>query len=440
MRKKLLLILIGLLVVVLAIVAWQFLFPAPTVLSERADYGPSPELVEPQKTLVPIVRPAKAVGWPEGELPSPASGLQINAFVSGLDHPRWLYVLPNGDVLVAESNAPEGSGLCSEFKNFAAGVVLNYSGARTPSADRITLHRDTNGDGAADESHVFAEGLHSPFGMALIDNHLYIANADALLRYRYGPGQTALAGFPEVIARLPSGRNHHWTKNIHPTPDNRGLFITVGSNSNVGECGPEAEEGRAAIHRLDLESGELELFAHGLRNPVGMAMEPTTRTLWTVVNERDELGSDLVPDYATSVSKGDFFGWPYVYFGDKPQPDLDSRWPDSHPVARIPDYALGAHTASLDLEFSYESALPGKWRQGLFVSQHGSWNREPVSGYRVIYIPFEDGVPNGGPEEVVGGFLDPDGHARGRPAGMALDGTGALLIADDVGNVVWRVK
>ncbi len=440
MRGKLILLLIIVLVAVLSLVTWQFLFPAPTVLSEQADYGPAPQLVEPHKTLVPIVRPARAVGWPENEMPSPASDLEINAFVGELDHPRWLYVLPNGDVLVAESNAPEGSGLCSELKNFAAGVVLKYGGARTPSADRITLHRDTDGDGAADESHVFAAGLHSPFGMALVDDQLYIANADALLRFPYEHGQTTLTGAPEIVVSLPSGRNHHWTKNILASADNRSLFITVGSNSNVGECGPEVEEGRAAIHRLDLESGELELFAHGLRNPVGMAIEPATDTLWTVVNERDELGSDLVPDYATSVRKGDFFGWPYVYFGDKPQPDLDSRWSKNHPAARTPDYALGAHTASLDIVFSYDSALPEKWRSGMFVSQHGSWNRQPVSGYRVIYIPFENGVPEGEPEEVVGGFLSPEGQARGRPAGMALDGTGALLIADDVGNVVWRVK
>ena len=440
MRRKLRILLLSVLTAVFAVVAWQFLFPAPTVLSVQADYGPSPQLVDPHRTLVPVVRPAKAVGWRLGEMPSPADDLEINEFVGGLDHPRWLYVLPNGDVLVAESNAPDGSGLCSELKNFAAGVVLNYSGARTSSADRITLHRDTNGDGAADESHVFASGLHSPFGMALIDNHLYVANADALLRFPYLHGQTTLTESPEVIVILPSGKNHHWTKNILPSPDHRSLFITVGSNSNVGECGPEVEEGRAAIHRLDLESGELELFAHGLRNPNGMAIESSTNALWTVVNERDELGSDLVPDYTTSVRKGDFFGWPYVYFGDKPQPDLDARWSGSHPVARIPDYALGAHTASLDIEFSYESALPDKWRSGMFVSQHGSWNRQPVSGYRVIYIPFENGIPNGEPEQVVGGFLDPDGNARGRPAGMALDGTGALLIADDVGNVVWRVK
>ena len=394
MRGRVLLLLIGALTAVLAVVLWQFLFPAPSTIRQQADYGPSPQLVEPHKTLVPIVRPAKAVGWPAGQMPSPASGLEINAFVRGLEHPRWLYVLPNGDVLVAESNAPEGSGLCSELKNFAASVVLSYGGARTPSADRITLHRDTNGDGAADESHVFAAGLHSPFGMTLIHDHLYIANADALLRFPYRQGQTTLTESPEVVAKLPAGRNHHWTKNILASPDQRSLFITVGSNSNVGECGPEAEEGRAAIHRLDLESGELTRFAHGLRNPNGMAIEPSTNTLWTVVNERDELGSDLVPDYATSVRRGDFFGWP----------------------------------------------LPEKWRSGMFVSQHGSWNRQPVSGYRVIYIPFESGVPNGEPVELVSGFLDSDGHARGRPAGMALDGTGALLIADDVGNVVWRVR
>lgn len=440
MRRKLLILLTGVLAVVLAVVIWQLLFPASTTISEQADYGQSPQLVEPHKTLVPVLRPAKAVGWPDNQAPSPASGLEINAFVSGLDHPRWLYVMPNGDVLVAESNAPDGSGLCSGFKNFAAGVVLNYSGARTPSADRISLHRDTNGDGVADESHVFADGLYSPFGIALVEGHLYIANADALIRFPYRTGQIKLTESPEVIAELPSGMNHHWTKNIIQSADGQALFITVGSNSNVGECGPEAEEGRAAIHRFDLESGELELFAHGLRNPVGMAIEPSTEQLWTVVNERDELGSDLVPDYATSVNKGDFFGWPYLYFGDKPQPDLDPRWSNSHPAARAPDYALGAHTASLDLEFSYESTLPEKWRGGLFVSQHGSWNRQPVSGYRVIYIPFIDGMPNGEPVELVSGFLDSEGNARGRPAGMALDGTGALLIADDVGNVIWRVK
>ena len=433
----------GLLVVVaavLAVLVWQFLFPAPAVLIAGGDYGQTPQLVAPQSRLVPTVRPAKAVGWPAGETPSPASGLEINAFVSGLDHPRWLYVLPNGDVLVAESNAPAGSGLCSEMKNLAASVVLKYGGARTISADRITLHRDTDGDGTADESHVFADKLHSPFGMALIGEDLYVANTDAVLRFTYTPGMTSLSTVPEVITRLPSGKNHHWTKNILSSPDKRSLFVTVGSNSNAGECGPDVEEGRAAIHRLDLETGKLELFAHGLRNPVGLALEPSTGTLWTVVNERDELGSDLVPDYATSVREGDFFGWPYTYYGANPQPKLDSRWPDEHPPARSPDYAVGAHTASLDIEFSDGSALPGKWRNGLFVSQHGSWNRQPRSGYRVIYIPFTNGAPNGMPEELVGGFLDADGNARGRPAGLAIDSTGALLIADDVGNVIWRVK
>ena len=440
MLRKVLKGLLVIAAVVLAVVVWQFLNPAPSVLVENEDYGPTPTLTAPQSSLVPTVRPAKAAGWPEGEVPSPASGLEINAFASGLDHPRWLYVLPNGDVLVAESNAPAGSGLCSEFKKLAANVVMKNSGARTESADRISLHRDTDGDGVADESHVFADGLHSPFGMALIGDNLYVANADAVVRFTYTPGMTAVTTDPEVIAQLPSGMNHHWTKNILPSSDEQSLFVTVGSNSNVGECGPEAEEGRAAIHRLDLATGELELFAHGLRNPVGLALEPTTDTLWTAVNERDELGSDLVPDYATSVRKGDFFGWPYTYYGDNPQPKLDSRWPDEHPTARAPDYALGAHTASLDIEFSYDSALPDQWRNGMFVSQHGSWNRQPRAGYRVIYVPFANGTPNGEPEEILGGFLDADGHARGRPAGLAIDSTGALLVADDVGNVIWRVK
>jgi len=436
-------ILIGLMVIVatlLVVVVWQFLFPVPALLNDQGDYGPSPQLVAPQKRLVPTVRPAKAVGWPAGEMPSPATGLQIKPFVSGLDHPRWLYVLPNGDVLVAESNAPAGSGLCSGLKNLAARPVLKYGGARTPSADRVSLHRDTDGDGVADESHVFAQGLRSPFGMALVEQNLYIANTDAVLRFTYTPGQTSLTSAPEVVVELPSGKNHHWTKNILAGPDNRSLFVTVGSNSNVGECGPEVEVGRAAIYRLDLDTGELGLFAHGLRNPNGMALEPTSGALWTVVNERDELGSDLVPDYVTSVHEGDFFGWPYVYYGTHPQPQLDARWPDEHPVARRPDYAVGSHTASLDIEFSYDSALPDQWRSGLFVSQHGSWNRKPVSGYRVIYIPFENGSPNGEAQEIVGEFLDADGDARGRPVGLALDGTGALLIADDVGNVIWRVR
>ncbi len=434
---------IGLLVVaaaVLAVVLWQFLFPAPSVLVEGGDYGPAPVLVAPNKTLVPVVRPARADGWAEGDMPSAASGLEINAFVGGLDHPRWLYVLPNGDLLVAESNAPDGSGLCSELKNMAASVVLKYGGARTKSADRISLHRDTDGDGVADESHVFADGLHSPFGMALVGEDLYIANADAVLRFTYTLGMTTLTAEPEVVAELPSGRNHHWTKNILPSPDQRSLFVTVGSNSNVGECGPEVEEGRAAIHRLDLETGELELFAGGLRNPVGLALEPASATLWTVVNERDELGSDLVPDYITSVREGEFFGWPYTYYGENPQPTLDSRWTGDRPPARRPDYAVGAHTAPLDIEFSNDSALPDKWRSGMFVSQHGSWNRQPRAGYRVIYIPFIGGYPDGMPEEVVGGFLDADGNAQGRPAGLAIDSTGALLIADDVGNVIWRVS
>ena len=433
----------GLLVVlaaVLVVVAWQFLFPAPAVLIDGGDYGPTPKLVAPKSSLVPVVRPAKAVGWTAGESPSPATGLEINKFVDGLDHPRWLYVLPNGDVLVAESNAPAGSGLCSELKNLAADVVLKYGGARSESADRITLHRDNDGDGIADESHVFADGLHSPFGMALIGDDLYVANADAVVRFNYTPGATSLTTEPEMIARLPAGRNHHWTKNLLPSADKRSLFVTVGSNSNVGECGPEVEIGRAAIHRLNLATRKLQLFAHGLRNPVGMALEPSTLTLWTVVNERDELGSDLVPDYITSVRQDDFFGWPYIYYGSNPQPNLDSRWAVDYPLARSPDYAVGAHTAPLDIEFSYDSALPDRWRSGLFVSQHGSWNRQPRSGYRVIYIPFANGMPNGMPEELVGGFLDADGNAQGRPVGLAIDSTGALLIADDVGNVIWRVK
>ncbi len=421
------------------IVGWQLLFPRPAHINDMRDYGLTPELLEPRSPLIPTIRPARATRWGIDETPSPASGLRITAFARDLDHPRWLYVLPNGDVLVAESNAPATSGTCNPFTNWIARKIMSFAGARTVSADRITLLRDSNGDGVADESHVFLDELHSPFGMALVNGHLYVANADAIVRYPYTLGTTSITAAPEMIVDLPSGRNHHWTKNIIANAAGDSLFVTVGSNSNVGECGPEEETGRAAIHKLNLSTGILEPFAEGLRNPNGMAIEPSTGELWTVVNERDEIGGDLVPDYITSVGSGDYFGWPYLYYGDHPQPKLNKRWPADDRVARKPDYAVGNHTASLDIVFTNGSSLPEEWRDGLVVSQHGSWNRKPRSGYRLIFIPFENGNPVGDPREVLGGFLDDKDRARGRPVGVALDMHGALLVADDVGNVIWRV-
>lgn len=402
--------------------------------------GAEPELVQPNSTLIPTLNIAPATGWSDGATPQPAQGLAVHAFSANLDHPRWLYVLPNGDVLVAESNAPERPDDGGGLKGWVKKRAMRRAGAAVPSADRITLLRDADGDGVAEIRSVFRAGLHSPFGMALVGESLIVANTDALVRFDYDTGDTTLRGEGTVIAPLPAGSiNHHWTKNVIASADGRTLYATVGSNSNVAENGIENETQRAAILAIDMATGATRVFASGLRNPNGLAWEPHTGLLWTTVNERDELGSDLVPDYMTSVRDGDFFGWPYSYFGQHvdervtpPRPDLVSR-------ARVPDYALGAHTASLGLAFYTVTELPERYRGGAFVGQHGSWNRDPPSGYQVVFVPFREGKPEGKPEVVLGGFLDDEGNARGRPVGVVVDGRGALLVADDVGNVVWRV-
>ena len=409
-------------------------------LPESSGFGPRPTLPEPVRGTLPTVNIAPAVGWTDVGQPTVSEGLRVTAFARELDHPRWLHVLPNGDVLVAESNAPVRPGR-KGLRNWIMGKVMKRAGAGSPSANRLTLLRDRDGDGIAETRSVFATGLNSPFGLALIGDHLYIANTDAIVRARYRSGDTALAGPVEKLTDLPAGDfNHHWTKNIIASSDGRKLYATVGSNSNVAENGLEMEEGRAAIWEIDVASGSKRLFATGLRNPNGMAWEPSTRTLWTVVNERDELGSDLVPDYLTSVRDGGFYGWPYSYFGatvdervKPPRPDLVAR-------AIVPDYALGAHTASLGLAYSSRNALPARFHDGMFIGQHGSWNRRPHSGYKVIFVPFRGGRPDGEPRDVLTGFLTDDGRARGRPVGVELDRKGALLVADDVGNVVWRVS
>ncbi|WP_145013113.1 PQQ-dependent sugar dehydrogenase [Pseudomonas oryzihabitans] len=409
-------------------------------LQQAAGFGPTPTLPEPHRTLLPTINVAPAVGWSEGGRPIAAPGTQVQAFASGLDHPRWLYVLPNGDVLVAESNAPKRDGFPG-LKNWIAGLFMQKAGAGVPSADRITLLRDADGDGIAETRSVFAEHLHSPFGMVLVDDDFYVANADALVRFTYRPGATRLEGQPVTVTELPAGINHHWTKNVIASRDGKKLYLTVGSNSNVGENGLDLEQGRAAIWELDRASGQKRPFATGLRNPNGLDWEPTTGTLWTVVNERDEIGSDLVPDYATSVQDGGFYGWPYSYWGQTvdrrvqpPRPDLVAR-------ALTPDYALGTHTASLGLAFaSADTQLPAAFRQGLFVGQHGSWNRDPKSGYKVIFIPFLNGRPSGPPRDLLTGFLNAREEAQGRPVGVVNDGRGALLVADDVGNTLWRVS
>ena len=400
--------------------------------------GPSPSLPPPNASLITTVNTAPAVGWPAGLTPIAAPGLRVTALASGLSHPRWLYVLPNGDVLVAETNAPPRPDDARGIKGWFQHRVQAVAGAGEPSADRITLLRIR--DGAVETRSVFLDGLHSPFGMALVGRDLYVADTDALLRFPYEPGQTRMGGPGVKVTDLPAGRlNHHWTKNVIASPDGQRLYVTVGSNSNVGENGAAAEEGRAAIWEVDPKTGQHRVFASGLRNPVGLAWEPRTSALWTAVNERDEIGSDLVPDYMTAVRDGGFYGWPYSYYGQHvderaqpPRPDLVAR-------AIAPDYALGAHTASLGLTFSRPGALPPSLSDGAFVGQHGSWNRRPKSGYKVVFVPFRDGQPAGEPIDILAGFLDDREQARGRPVGVALDEAGALLVADDVGNTVWRV-
>ncbi|MEZ5650743.1 MAG: sorbosone dehydrogenase family protein [Burkholderiaceae bacterium] len=413
----------------------------PAQYPVEAGIGPDPELPPPNAGVLPTVRPAEAIGWPAGETPMAADGLAVIAFADGLQHPRWLYVAANGDVLVAESNRthPEESG--NPLKRWVMGLVQKYAGAGVESANRITLLRDTDGDGVADLRKPLLEGLHSPFGMAIVGDYLYVANTDAVVRVPYQAGQTEVAQEPEAVAALPAGPiNHHWTKNILPGADGQWLYVTVGSNSNVAENGMAVEENRAAILRLNLESFELVPYAAGLRNPNGLAWEPATGTLWTTVNERDEIGSDLVPDYLTSVREGGFYGWPYSYYGAHVDERVQPQRPERVAQALVPDYALGAHTASLGLAFSNgAAAMPERFAKGAFIGQHGSWNRKPRSGYKVIFVPFENGRPNGRPLDVLVGFLNDDEQARGRPAGVAIAGDGALLVADDVGNTIWRV-
>ena len=399
--------------------------------------GPEPVLPPPEGALVPTIDIAPAVGWPDGAAPTAAEGLVVNAFADGLDHPRWLYVLPNGDVLVAETNAPprEGGGL----KAWLMGLVMKRAGAAVPSADRVSLLRDADGDGVADQRSVLLDKLHSPFGMALVGDTLYVANADALVAAPYRPGQQRIEATPTLVARLPGGPvNHHWTKSLLASADGSRLYVGVGSNSNVGERGMAAETDRATILEVDPVTGDTRVFASGLRNPVGLDWQPDTGVLWAVVNERDELGSDLVPDYLTSVRDGGFYGWPYSYWGS--HVDARVRPPRPELVARAitPDYALGNHVAPLGLAF-YDATLLPRLRGGAIVAEHGSWNRRPPSGYTVVFVPFADGTPSGPPRELLGGFLDPDGNARGRPVGIAIAADGAVLVADDVGNAIWRL-
>ena len=418
-------------------------------LPVSAGVGEAPVIPAPRTSLIPTLQIAPARRWYGDARPTTRPGLEVEPFSRDLDHPRWLYVLPNGDVLVAETNGPKRPDDSKGIKAWFRKLFMKKAGGTVPSANRITLLRDTNGDGHADTREVFLTGLNSPFGMTLVGDALYVANTDALVRFPYRDGVTHIAEPGVVVAKLPAGTiNHHWTKNVIASADGRKLYVAVGSNSNAAENGIEVETERAAIWEIDAASGQHRIFASGLRNPVGMAFEPTTGKLWTAVNERDELGSDLVPDYMTSVREGAFYGWPYSYFGNHVDKRVEPARPDLVASAIVPDYALGPHTASLGLAFTGEaenrgassSELPVEFRRGAFVGQHGSWNRKPFSGYKVIFVPFAQGTPSGEPVDVLTGFINGQGEAQGRPVGVAIDKRGALLVADDVGNTVWRVS
>jgi glucose/arabinose dehydrogenase len=414
---------------------------APTPAGEYAvGYGPDPVLPEPDGGLVPTVNGAHAAGWAADGAPVAAEGFTVARYAEGLDHPRWLYVLPNGDVLVAQASSTpaRGQGVMGWVRN----RVMEDAGALSDqSPDVITLLRDSDGDGVVDQQSVFKDKLNQPIGMALIGDDFYIGNADGLVRFDYVPGATALAGEGEVILALPHSTDGsgHWTRNVVASPDGAALYIAAGSASNIGENGMEAEQGRAAIWRVSPDGSGARVFASGIRNPVGMDFEPVTGALWTSVNERDGLGDNLVPDYFTAVREGAFYGWPYSYYGQHVDERVKPQNAELVASAIAPDYALGAHTASLGLHFYRGDALPASYKGGAFIGQHGSWNRSVRAGYKVIFVPFADGRPAGPPQDFLTGFLNADGQAQGRPVGVAEDRTGAVLVADDVGNIVWRV-
>lgn len=438
---KTILVALLLLIVVAVVAGFAVVFMSrheATVPIEQT-YGPDPVLVEPKSEWLPSVNVAEATPWPAGTMPDAAQGFAVNEFAGGLDHPRWLHVLPNGDVLVAESNAPPKPDEGFSFRNFFTDLFQSRAGAQTPSANRITLLRDEDGDGVAEFKSTFLTGLNSPFGMTLLNGQLYVANADAIVSFPYQDGATEITLPGQKIVDLPAGRNHHWTKDVIASPDGTKLYVTVGSNSNVAENGMEEEEGRAAVHEIDLATRQQRLFATGLRNPNGLSWQPDTGRLWVVVNERDEIGPDLVPDYMTSVQDGGFYGWPYSWFGQHVDHRVDPQNPELVARAIKPDYALGPHTASLGLTFNTGELFGSEMKNGAFVGQHGSWNRIPRSGYKVIFVPFTNGEPSGPPRDILTGFLTDDNKALGRPVGVAIDQGGALLVADDVGNKIWRV-
>ena len=404
--------------------------------------GPDPRLEAPKVQTLPTIKTADPIGWAEGEAPAAPEGFTVNAFARDLNHPRQVFVMDNGDVLIAESSSEpsEGGGIRGFFERRIMG---NAGALEDESPDNLILLRDTDGDGAADERHLLLDDLNQPFGIEYLDGFLYVANTDALIRVSYQPGQTEILETPERVADLPfnAGNNGHWTRNVIASPDGRTLFVAVGSVSNVADSGMAVEQNRAAIHAYDPDGSNMRLYATGLRNPVGLAINPQNGALWTAVNERDMLGDDLVPDYMTSVREGGFYGWPWSYFGQNMDPRFEREAVPMETVngAIKPDYALGAHTASLGLTFYEGAGFPARYQGGAFIGQHGSWNRSDFAGYKVVFVPFANGEPAGEAEDFLTGFLSEDDEAHGRPVGVAVAQDGALLVTDDVGDVLWRV-
>ncbi len=439
MRKHILIIL-AIVIVVAGAVLWWVLQPEPARLPISAVEGDRPTISAPREQSVPTVKVADAVGWKNGATPAAATGLKVAAFATGLDHPRWLYRLPNGDVLVAETNSPPRAS--KGVADVVMGYLMNKGGAGVASPDRIRLLRDTNGDGVVEAQTVLIAGLHSPTGMALLGGYLYIADTDALLRVPFTPGQTKITAKPEKVIAL-SGGGNHWARTLLADPAGKYLYVGVGSSSNIADNGLDAEKFRANILQVDPVAKTFRVFGAGLRNPQGMAFEPKSGALWVAVNERDMLGSDIVPDYITRVGLGDNFGWPWYYWGGYPDTRVKPENPALQEYSKRPDYAMGPHVAALGLTFASDAKLGAKFANGAFVGEHGSWNRVPVSGYKVAFVPFgEHGFPVKGskPVDVLTGFLNAKGEAQGRPVGVITAQDGALLVADDVGNTIWRVS
>jgi glucose/arabinose dehydrogenase len=425
------------LILLCAVASATLMACGPSPINPRRQIGAHPYLPDIHQYLLPPMHVVSNIGWGNA-MPKAAPGLKVTAFAKNLKNPRSLYVLPNGDVLAAESDGPQGP--VNRPKEFVMNWIEKQAHSSVKAGNRIRLLRDTNGDGVADMQTIFLDHLHSPFGMVLVGNDLYVANTDGIMHYSYQPGETRITAPGNLLTPLP-GRpiDHHWTKSLTASPDGTKLYAGVGSNSNITENGMEAENERAAIWEIDRATGAHRLFATGLRNPNGLTFEPQTHALWAVVNERDELGPDLVPDYMTSVKDGAFYGWPYSYYGQHIDPRVMPQRPDLVAKAIPPDYALSSHVAPLGLVFYTANALPNHYRGGAFVGEHGSWDRSILNGYKVVFVPFADGKPSGMAEDVVTGFVDGD-HAHGRPVGLAVDGKGALLVADDVGGAIWRVS